>query len=64
MKYLIFLGLFFMGCASTKQYQREHLADPIMELVPDQLEKELDGHTHPYREGSMDVDVQGGGCGC
>jgi hypothetical protein len=53
------------NCAFVPQIKREHLSDPIMQPVSDELEQELDSHRFQNREGSSsDNSGAGGGCGC
>lgn len=62
------LAVCFSGCASLERVQpweRETLANPIMQLDPDPLETSLDEHILSTREGSAGGSgVAGGGCGC
>jgi hypothetical protein len=65
LRLLVALGLpsLFNGC--VMQYQRQYLGDPIMYFDHDPLEKSLNNHLHPRREGSSGGDEgAGGGCGC
>lgn len=53
------------GCAVVKQKDREYLADPIMQRVPDPLGTKMESHNLPRREGSAGGSAgSGGGCGC
>jgi hypothetical protein len=53
------------GCAAVKQKDREYLADPIMQRVPDPLGTRMESHNLPRREGSAGGSAgSGGGCGC
>jgi hypothetical protein len=53
------------GCAVVKQKDREFLADPIMQRVPDPLGTKMESHNLPRREGSAGGSAgSGGGCGC
>ena len=57
------------GCASiepwVKPYERERLADPIMQPGRDALSERHLEHIHVVREGARGATgVQGGGCGC
>ena len=65
---VMLLSLFFTGCASLERVQpweRETLADPIMQLEPDPLEAAFDEHILSTREGSAGgYGAAGGGCGC
>ena len=62
------------GCSSfsvptvepwVKPYERERLADPIMQLQRQSLVAKHNEHIREVREGSRGANgVQGGGCGC
>lgn len=56
------------GCAVepwVKPYEREALADPIMQSTRDILATRHREHIHVVREGAHGATgVQGGGCGC
>jgi hypothetical protein len=56
------------GCAIepwVKPYERERLADPIMQVSRDALAAKHFEHIHEVREGARGATgVQGGGCGC
>ncbi|MFO1339686.1 MAG: DUF4266 domain-containing protein [Burkholderiaceae bacterium] len=57
------------GCALpepwVKPYERERLADPIMQLSRDTLAERHRDHVYTVREGARGATgVQGGGCGC
>jgi hypothetical protein len=56
------------GCSLqpwVKPYEREHLADPIMQLSRDSLSDKHFEHVRDVREGARGATgVQGGGCGC
>ena len=57
------------GCASiepwVKPYEREKLADPIMQWQGDLLASKNSQHVRDIREGARGANgVQGGGCGC
>jgi hypothetical protein len=56
------------GCAVepwVKPYERERLADPIMNLARESLPAKHREHVREVREGSRGGNgVQGGGCGC
>ena len=57
------------GCASiepwVKPYEREKLADPIMQWSRGTLADRHREHIHLVREGARGATgVQGGGCGC
>jgi len=68
---LAFVGLAgaLQGCAPiepwVKPYERERLADPIMQLSRDTLAERHRDHVFTVREGARGATgVQGGGCGC
>lgn len=56
------------GCAVqpwVKPYERERLADPIMQFSRDALPDKHREHVRMVREGARGATgVQGGGCGC
>lgn len=56
------------GCAIqpwVKPYERERLADPIMNFSRDPLAAKNREHVYDVREASRGATgVQGGGCGC
>jgi hypothetical protein len=57
------------GCAMpepwVKPYEREKLADPIMQFQRTALNEKHREHIHQVREGARGATgVQGGGCGC
>lgn len=57
------------GCAMpepwVKPYERERLADPIMQFSRTTLVERHREHVHAVREGARGATgVQGGGCGC
>jgi len=57
------------GCASwqpwVKPYERERLADPIMQSAGSPLAARHREHIHDVREAARGATgVQGGGCGC
>jgi hypothetical protein len=58
-----------IGCSPiepwVKPYERERLADPIMQLQRQSLVAKHNEHVREVREGSRGANgVQGGGCGC
>lgn len=65
---LIMMGLLFLflnNCVAVKAYQREKMADPIMEPRNQFAKKKLDEKFFSTREGSIGGDIGiGGGCGC
>ena len=56
------------GCAISPwvaPYQRERLADPMMQPARDLLAERHRAHVYEVREAAHGADsVQGGGCGC
>ncbi|MDO9073145.1 MAG: DUF4266 domain-containing protein [Rubrivivax sp.] len=56
------------GCAVkpwVAPYEREHLADPVMQWSRTALADKHREHIHLVREGARGATgVQGGGCGC
>ncbi len=57
------------GCSRiepwVKPYERERLADPIMQFSQDPLVDKHREHVRSVREGARGATgVQGGGCGC
>ena len=59
------------GCAFkpiepwVKPYERERLADPVMQAALNELPARQRDHIYAVREGSRGATgVQGGGCGC
>lgn len=49
----------------VKPYEREHLADPIMQFSRNTLGEKHFEHVRDVREGARGATgVQGGGCGC
>lgn len=57
------------GCAApqpwVKPYEREKLADPVMQWSRSSLADKHREHIHLVREGARGATgVQGGGCGC
>ena len=57
-----FLGA---GCATVQPWEREGLADPIMQFDENPIEAGVQEHHIDYREGSSGATgAQGGGCGC
>ncbi len=61
--------LLLSGCSSlepwVKPYERERLADPILQWQRHALADKHREHIHAVREGARGATgVQGGGCGC
>lgn len=54
-----------IGCANVKPYEREFLADPVMELNEGVLSSIYEQHMHrALSQGLIGMPVGGGGCGC
>jgi hypothetical protein len=63
------IGAALGGCSSwqpwVKPYERERLADPVMQLSRDALAARHTEHVREVREGARGANgIQGGGCGC
>jgi hypothetical protein len=63
------VALLLGGCAMpepwVKPYERERLADPIMQFSRHTLSDKNASHVREVREGARGATaVQGGGCGC
>ena len=53
------------GCKAVDFTQQRDLADPVMTLEEDALEKRFRGKATASREGAMTISGRGaGGCGC
>lgn len=62
---LIIIQLVVISCAVVKPYQREKLADPIMEQQNQFAKQSLEQKFFISREGSIGgASGIGGGCGC
>ena len=62
---IVLLILATTGCANVKPFEREHLADPIMELNEGKLATIYEQHMHrALSQGLIGMPVSGGGCGC
>ncbi len=65
---LIALVASLTGCAVqpwVKPYERERLADPVMQFSRHALAERHRTHVYDVREGARGASgVQGGGCGC
>ncbi len=63
-----FVVALLAGCTVepwVKPYERESLADPIMQFSSDPLAAKHIEHVHDVREGAHGATgVEGGGCGC
>ncbi|MBK9136587.1 MAG: DUF4266 domain-containing protein [Betaproteobacteria bacterium] len=63
------MALLTSACAApepwVKPYERERLADPLMQFARTALTEKHREHVHLVREGARGATgVQGGGCGC
>lgn len=65
---MLVCAVLLAGCTIepwVKPYERERLADPIMQLSRDPLSEKHFEHVRDVREGARGATgVQGGGCGC
>lgn len=62
---LLGLVLILPGCAAVKPYEREYLADEIMNSRRDAMENKIDQKWLEAREGSTGGgEGAGGGCAC
>lgn len=62
---LILLVSSLIGCANVQPYEREYLADPIMQLSEDAEEEAYEQHMHrALSQGLTGAPGAGGGCGC
>lgn len=58
-------GLGGSGCVTVAPYQREHLANPAMNMEDEEGETEFQAHVFDSREGATGGHGStGGGCGC
>jgi hypothetical protein len=61
-------GRLCSGCSTepwVKPYERERLADPMMQFSREVLADKQRDHVYSVREGARGATgVQGGGCGC
>jgi Domain of unknown function (DUF4266) len=67
--FVLFIAALCSGCSTlepwVKPYEREKLADPIMQWQGDLLASKNSQHVRDIREGARGANgVQGGGCGC
>lgn len=61
----VFLIFMLYSCATVKPYQREHLADRIMDFDSNHNEIRMERHFLETREGSSGGQGgAGGGCAC
>jgi hypothetical protein len=62
---VVVLGLYTVGCANVRAYEREKLADPIMQRQNQFAKQTLEQKFFSTREGSIGGGGGiGGGCGC
>lgn len=62
---LVVLSLSGSGCANVRSFEREKLADPIMERQDQFAKQSLEQKFFSTREGSIGgASGIGGGCGC
>ena len=64
---VLLLIVMLSGCAvePVKPWERDLLAQPQMQLIPDPLDNQLDQHIYFSKEAaSGGQGVGGGGCGC
>ncbi len=62
---LLLTTILLSGCATVKPYERENLADRIMDFDADKEEMAIEMHFLMTREGSMGgAGGAGGGCAC
>ena len=65
MRWVLCAALLFSACATTKAWEREHLAQPEMDLDGDGDREALRQHYLGTREGAVGgFGGGGGGCGC
>jgi hypothetical protein len=62
---VVVVAVWTSGCASVRAYEREKLADPIMERQSQFAKQTLEQKFFSTREGSIGgANGIGGGCGC
>lgn len=62
---LIIVSIFVSSCVVVQPWQREKLADPLMLIEENPIDKGIQQHHLDYREGSTGGEgAQSGGCGC
>ncbi|MCB0281859.1 MAG: DUF4266 domain-containing protein [Calditrichae bacterium] len=62
---IVFITAILVSCVAVKPWEREKLADPIMEPRSEFAKQKLDEKFFSSREGSMGGSGGiGGGCGC
>lgn len=70
MRKLVIVGLAFASCACSitpwvKPYERQNLADKVMEAERDEVQGGYIAHVYAAREGQRGAEGgSGGGCGC
>ena len=68
MRQIIFsmlISLLLSACSTVQPWEKNLLAKPSMQLVPDKLDNALDEHIYFSKEASLGGQgVGGGGCGC
>lgn len=65
MSAIVAVSIACSGCASVKSFEREKLADPIMERQDQFAKQSLEQKFFSTREGSIGgANGIGGGCGC
>jgi hypothetical protein len=62
---IVLISALLQGCSSVKPWQREYLADEIMQFDANVLQAEWHVHVEEVLEGSRGgFSGSGGGCGC
>ena len=62
---LMLAVLILSACTTVQPWEKNLLAKPSMQLVPDKLDNALDEHIYFSKEASLGGQgVGGGGCGC
>jgi len=62
---LALISMISSSCARVKPWEREYLADEIMQFDPDHLQAEWSLHVQEVLEGARGgFNGSGGGCGC
>jgi hypothetical protein len=63
--FIFVVSIILTGCATVKSFEREKLADPIMEAQDEFAKQSLEQKFFSSREGSIGgASGIGGGCGC
>ncbi len=61
----LLVSVILTGCSAVKPWEREYLADDIMQFDPEMLKAEWHVHVEEVLEGSRGgFSGSGGGCGC